>query len=151
VIHFDFDDRYQDELIVGSAISKREGVLLSSAFHAAILALILFGPEWTFLNPDHEELEARQEELLRQQREREEASRRFVFVQPRVEIEAKAPPQRAERESQGRDNDREEDGKGRRCANRADHIGRMQSTHGPPEQADRDGKTKNECANASAV
>ena len=96
MIHFDFDDRYQDELIVGSAISKREGILLSSVFHAVILALILFGPEWTFLNPDPEELEARQEELLRQQREREEASRRFVFVQPRVEIEAKAPPQRAE-------------------------------------------------------
>ena len=96
MIHFDFDDRYQDELVVGSAISKREGVLLSSVFHAVILAVLLFGPEWSFLKPDYEELEARQQELLRQQREREAAGRRFVFVQPRVELEAKTPPERAE-------------------------------------------------------
>jgi TonB family protein len=96
LIHFDFDDRYQDELVVGSAISKRDGVLLSTAFHAVILALILFGPEWTFLKTDPEELEARQQELLRLEREREAAARRFVFVQPRVDIEALKPPPRAE-------------------------------------------------------
>jgi TonB family protein len=92
LIHFDFDDRYQDELVVGSAISKREGVLLSTAFHAAILALILFGPELAFLKPDPAELEARQRQLLEQQRD----AQRFVFVQPRVDLEAKQPPPRAE-------------------------------------------------------
>ena len=29
MIHFDIDSRYQDELVVGSAISRREGVILS--------------------------------------------------------------------------------------------------------------------------
>jgi TonB family protein len=96
LIHFDFDDRYQDELVVGSAISKRDGIVLSTAFHAVILALILFGPEWTFFQTDPAELEARQQELLRLQREREAAARRFVFVQPRVDIEAPKPPPRAE-------------------------------------------------------
>jgi TonB family protein len=96
LIHFDFDDRYQDELVVGSAISKRDGIILSTVFHAVILAVILFGPEWTFLRPDPAELEARQQELLRLQREREAAARRFVFVQPRVDIEASTPPPRAE-------------------------------------------------------
>jgi TonB family protein len=96
LIHFDFDDRYQDELVVGSAISKREGVLLSTAFHVLLLGLILFGPELTFLRPDPAELEARQQELLRQQRERDAEARRFVFVQPRVDLEAKQPPPRAE-------------------------------------------------------
>ena len=96
MIHFDFDDRYQDELVVGSAISKREGVLVSTVFHALLLGLILFGPEWTFLKPDPAEIEARQQELLQQQREREEAVRRFVFVQPRVDFEAKQPPPRSE-------------------------------------------------------
>jgi len=96
LIHFDFDDRYQDELVVGSAISKREGVLVSTLFHAVILAVILFGPELPFLKTDPEELEARQQELQRMQREREQASRRFVFVQPRVDFEAKQPPPRAE-------------------------------------------------------
>ena len=96
MIHFDFDDRYQDELVVGSAISKRDGVLVSTLFHALILGLVLLGPEWTFLKPDPAEVEARQEELLRQQREREAEARRFVFVQPRVDFEAKQPPPRAE-------------------------------------------------------
>ncbi|HEX5107624.1 MAG TPA: TonB family protein [Vicinamibacterales bacterium] len=96
MIHFDFDDRYQDELVVGSAISKREGVLFSTLLHAVLLGLILFGPEWSFLKPDPAEIEARQQELERIQREREEARRRFVFVQPRVDFEAKTPPPRAE-------------------------------------------------------
>jgi TonB family protein len=96
LIHFDFDDRYQDELVVGSAISKRDGVLASTIFHAVILGLILFGPEWSFLKTDPAEVEAQQQELLRQQREREEAVRRFVFVQPRIDFEAKQPPPRAE-------------------------------------------------------
>ena len=99
MIHFDFEDRYQDEQVVGSAISKREGVLLSSLLHGAILALLLFGPEWTFLDflkPDPAEVEARQQELLRQQREREADARRFVFVEPRIDFEAKQPPPRAE-------------------------------------------------------
>ena len=96
MIHFDFDDRYQDELVVGSAISKREGVLVSTLFHAVILAVILFGPELTFLKTDPEEIEARQQELQRMQREREQAARRFVFVEPRVDFEAKQPPPRAE-------------------------------------------------------
>jgi TonB family protein len=95
LIHFDFDDRYQDELVVGSAISRREGVLLSTVVHAAIVAVILFGPEWTFLQPSPEELEARQQRL-EQQREQQQEERRFVFVQPRVEFEARRPPPRAE-------------------------------------------------------
>ena len=70
MIHFDFDDRYQDELVVGSAISKREGVLFSTLLHAVLLGLILFGPEWSFLKPDPAEIEARQQELERIQRER---------------------------------------------------------------------------------
>jgi TonB family protein len=96
LIHFDFDERYEDELVVGSAISKREGVLLSTLAHVLILGLILFGPEWSFLKVDPEELEARQQELLRLQQEREREARRFVFVQPRIDFEAKQPPPRAE-------------------------------------------------------
>ena len=96
MIHFDFDDRHQDELVVGNAISTREGILIASVVHAVILGLILLGPEWTFLKTDPAELEARQQELERLQRERQQESRRFVFVQPRVDLEAKQPPPRAE-------------------------------------------------------
>ena len=96
MIHFDLDDRYQDESVVGSAINKRDGVIVSTLLHGLILALIIYGPEWSFFKPDPAEVEARQQELLRQQEERERAARRFVFVQPRVDFEAKQPPPRAE-------------------------------------------------------
>jgi TonB family protein len=96
LIHFDFDERFQDEHVVGSAISRREGVLLATVFHALLIGLILFGPEWTFLRQDPAEMEARQQELERLQREREAEQRRFVFVQPRLDIQARKPPPRAE-------------------------------------------------------
>jgi TonB family protein len=101
LIHFDFDDRYQDELIVGSAISRREGILLSAIVHGVIVALLLFGPEWTIFEPDPEEVAARQEALQRE-REQEREAPRFVFVEPRVDFEARRPPPRAELSDQDR-------------------------------------------------
>jgi TonB family protein len=96
LIHFDLDDRHQDELVVGSTISKRVFVPLSVILHALIVLLLFYGPELTFLKPDTAALEARQQELLRLQREREREARRFVFVQPQLDLEAKEPPPRAE-------------------------------------------------------
>jgi TonB family protein len=93
VIHFDFDERYHDEDVVGTAISRREGVLLSIIFHGLVAAAFIIGPRLSIFQPSPEELQRRQAELERQ---REEASRRFVFVQPQVDIPALRPPDRAE-------------------------------------------------------
>lgn len=97
MIHFDFDDRYSDELVVGSAISKREGVLLSIIVHLVVIVALLFLPSLPVFQPSPEELAEQQRELERQRdREQLERERRFVFVQPRVELEARRPPPRAE-------------------------------------------------------
>jgi TonB family protein len=93
VIHFDFDERYRDEDVVGTAISRREGVLLSIIFHGLVAAAFIVGPRLPIFQPSLEELQRRQAELERQ---REEASRRFVFVQPRADIPALQPPERAD-------------------------------------------------------
>jgi TonB family protein len=95
VIHFDFDERYQDEKVVGTAISRREGVLLSVILHGLVAAAFIIGPQLPMFQPSPEELERRQAELERQ-REQEEASRRFVFVQPQADMPALRPPDRAE-------------------------------------------------------
>ena len=95
MIHFDFEDRYQDELVVGSAITRREGVLLSIIFHGGLLLLLAFAPRLPMFELTPEEIEARQQELQRQQ-EQQEAEQRFVFVQPRIDMEALRPPPRAE-------------------------------------------------------
>jgi TonB family protein len=93
VIHFDFEDRYQDENVVGTAISRREGILLSIIFHGLVAAAFIVGPQLPVFQPSPEELQRRQAELERQ---REEARRRLVFVQPRIDTPALRAPDLAE-------------------------------------------------------
>ena len=99
MVHFDFDDRYQDENVVGSAISRRDGVTMSVVFHGLLAAALIIGPQLPMFQPSPEELQRRQAELERQQ---EEAQRRFVFVQPRVDMRAEQPPERAELSDENR-------------------------------------------------
>ena len=96
MIHFDFEDRYQDELVVGSAISRREGTLLSIGFHVVVILLILYGGKLALFQPSPEELERRRQEVLQQQLEQQRNQQRFVFVQPRVDTPAPKPPPRPE-------------------------------------------------------
>jgi TonB family protein len=99
VIHFDFEDRYQDENVVGSAITRRDGVFLSVVFHGLLAAALLIGPQLPIFQPTPEELARRQAELERQD---EEARRRFVFVQPRVDMPAEQPRERFELSDENR-------------------------------------------------
>ena len=93
MIHFDFDERYQDENVVGSALTRRDGVMVSVGVHALIAVLLIFVPQLELFRMSPEELEARQEELRRQQ---EQQRPRFVFVEPRVDIPALRPPDRGQ-------------------------------------------------------
>lgn len=88
-MYFDFDDRYLDPELVGSAISWREGFMLSVVVHGLVVALFLFGPA---LLPEM----LRREAAVQAQPEPAAEAPRFVFVQPRVELEAPTPPPRAE-------------------------------------------------------
>ena len=92
MIHFDFDDRYQDDLVVGAAIPRRDGVLLSIVVHAIVAGALIFGPRLPLFQPSREELEARQRELQRQ----EQPNQTFAFVQPRVDVPALRTPERAQ-------------------------------------------------------
>ena len=93
MIHFDFDDRYLDDNVVGHAITPRDGVLLSVVIHALIAAALIVGPQLAIFQPSPEELERRQAELERQQ---QEARQRMVFVQPQVDTPALQAPDLAE-------------------------------------------------------
>jgi TonB family protein len=94
LIHFDFDERYQDENVVGSALTRRDGVMVSVVVHGLLAAALIFLPQLALFQLSPEELEARQEELRRQQEA--EPDPRFVFVQPRVDMEALRPPDRGQ-------------------------------------------------------
>jgi TonB family protein len=90
-MYFDFDDRYETVEGVGSAISRREGIVLSVVVHGLILVVLLFAPQlaWFQRAPD----EVRQEPP---RRERDSNAPRFVVVEPLRDVPAPAPPPKAE-------------------------------------------------------
>jgi len=96
LIHFDIDQRYLDEAVVGSAMSRREGILISVGVHGAVLLGALLLPQLEFVRNLLPERDAVLAEPVRPEREREEDVPRFVFVQPRVEVPAPEPPPAAE-------------------------------------------------------
>jgi len=93
LIHFDIDSRYQDELVVGSAISRREGVILSIVGHLLFILAVILVPKLPIFQVSPEELARRQAAL--EERLRQQQNTRFVFVQPRVDLKALTPPPRA--------------------------------------------------------
>ena len=57
MIHFDFEDRYQDELVVGSAITRREGIAYAVVAHVLILAaLFIWKNSVPFVPPREDQL-----------------------------------------------------------------------------------------------
>jgi TonB family protein len=89
-MYFDFDDRYRDIEPVGSAINRRDGVALAILVHAAILALLIFAPQYLA-----QYLPA-QAVPPPQQRPQPQDQPRFVFVQPRVDLPPLRKPDRVE-------------------------------------------------------
>ncbi|MEW6319963.1 MAG: TonB family protein [Acidobacteriota bacterium] len=88
--YFDFDDRYADIEPVGRAINRRDAVALAVVMHALVLAAILYLPEIPLFQQVVEELRA--EPATPEPRDEP----RFVFMNPRVDIPAERPPERAE-------------------------------------------------------
>lgn len=93
MIRFDFEDRYPDELVVGRAINRRDGVVVSIVVHVLVFLALLYVPQLEMFQLTPEELaeQQRQQALLQQPRPEEE--QRFVFVDPRVDIRAPEPPE----------------------------------------------------------
>jgi TonB family protein len=89
-MYFDFEDYHPDITPVGSAISWREGVLLSIIAHLSVVILLLVAPKWfPFLTapPRRAVVEVPAEPPDKT---------RFVFVQPRIERPVPRPPDRAD-------------------------------------------------------
>ncbi|MCL4846509.1 MAG: energy transducer TonB [Acidobacteria bacterium] len=95
-MYFDFEDYRPETPTLESAISRREGILLSVVVHAVLFAAVLFAPQLPFVQQMQER--ARELALARIEQQRQQAQAdetRFVFVQPRLDTPAPAPPPRA--------------------------------------------------------
>ena len=89
-MHLDFDGRYVDHEPVGGGLRRWDGVLLSVVVHALMIVAVLFFPTLNFF--DRSEKIAQFEQKLAEKRERPQ----FVFVQPRVDLQAPKPRDRSE-------------------------------------------------------
>lgn len=96
-MYFDFEDYKPDITPVDRVISWREGVLLSIIAHLLMVIVILTAPRWL-----PESLTAVRPIPVRPQAEDKEPPR-FVFVNPRVDLKALKPPEKAEPSDQDRE------------------------------------------------
>jgi TonB family protein len=87
-MYFDFDDYRPDTPRVMTAISWREGVLLSIIFHLLMMIFLILSPR---LFPVDQAARARALALAEQRQN----NTQFVFVQPRLDTEALKAPDRA--------------------------------------------------------
>jgi TonB family protein len=100
-MYFDFEDYHPETPSIESAISRREGILLSIAIHVVGLLLILYAPRLPFVQRAIQQArEAAIARALEIQRAQQDAQ--FVFVQPRLDTKAPAPPPRFELSDQDR-------------------------------------------------
>ena len=90
-MYIDFDGRYAETPPIGGGLRWWDGVLLSVGVHVLLVLIVLFAPKLEFLQAMRAEQLHKLEELAKPKEKPQ-----FVFVQPRVDLEAKKPPPRAE-------------------------------------------------------
>jgi TonB family protein len=86
-MYFDFGDGHPDLDRLPPALSLREGVLLAIIVHLLLVITALVFPELPWVRA----MTARAEAAREQQRPVPQESQRFVFVQPRVDVESLRP------------------------------------------------------------
>jgi len=91
-MYFDFQDGHPDVERVPSALSAREGVLLSIIVHLLVIIAVLLLPQLPFFKARAAAAKAAAEAARQAMLEKQRENRTFVFVQPKVELEPLRPP-----------------------------------------------------------
>ena len=91
-MHFDFQDGHPDLERVPSALSAREGVLVSIIVHLLVIIAVLLVPQLPFFKARAAAAKAAAEAARQAMLEKQRENRTFVFVQPKVELEPLRPP-----------------------------------------------------------
>jgi TonB family protein len=96
-MYFDFEDYRPETPMMATAMSLREGILLSVVLHAIALVALVVVPELPMVKAlSVRAAQAAEQRRLALERQRQSEPRRFVFVQPRLDMPAPRPPERAE-------------------------------------------------------
>ncbi len=91
-MYFDFQDGHPDLERVPSALSAREGVLVSIIVHLLVVIAVLLVPQLPFFKAQAAAAKAAAEAARQAMLEKQRENRTFVFVQPKVELAPRRPP-----------------------------------------------------------
>ena len=95
-MYFNFEDDRPDTPTIARAISAREGVLVSIIIHLVAVIIILILPTLPFVKAAEQRRQQELEAQKLREMERARQNARFVFVQPKVDMQAPKPPPRPE-------------------------------------------------------
>jgi len=91
-MYFDFEDGHPDLERVPSALTAREGVMLSIIVHLLIALVAVLLPRTEWWKARQAERQAEVEAIEARLQQQHEDQPRFVFMQPQMEMAPKAPP-----------------------------------------------------------
>jgi TonB family protein len=95
-MYFNFEDYHPDTPRLPRSLTRLEVSLLTLVFYLSAVILILVWPHLAFVKAWEVERQQQMAKLAQEQLERQRESARFVFVQPRVDLQAPKPPPRAD-------------------------------------------------------
>jgi len=95
-MYFNFEDYHPDTPRLPRSLTRLEVGLLTLVFYLSVVILILAWPHMEFVKAWEAERQQQLAKLAEEQRQRERESARFVFVQPRVDLQTKQPKPRAD-------------------------------------------------------
>jgi TonB family protein len=95
-MYFDFEDHRPDTPLLDRPLTRLEQLLLTVIAYLLIVIFVILYPRMPWVKAAEAARLQRLEEQRQKQQEEQRDQPRFVFVQPRVEMETKVPPTRAE-------------------------------------------------------
>ncbi|MGH9158959.1 MAG: TonB family protein [Vicinamibacteraceae bacterium] len=91
-MHLIIDEFRPEPEELESAISRREGILLSIIFHLLVLVAFLLGPRLPFVQALLKQADEARAQVVKEESKRLESAPRFVFLLPRVPEPPPKPP-----------------------------------------------------------
>lgn len=91
-MHLIIDEFRPEPEALESAISRREGILLSIIFHLLLVVAFLLGPRLPFVQALLKQSEEARAQVMKEESKRLEQAPRFVFLTPRVPETPPTPP-----------------------------------------------------------
>ena len=95
-MYFNFEDYRPDTPTLPRSLTRLEVSLLTLVIYLSVIILLLIWPQLPFVKAMEAKRQQQLAEIERKQLEKQRENARFVFMEPKVDLRAPKPPERAE-------------------------------------------------------